>query len=508
MPPEKNESSPSRFPNVVFYEIFVRSFADSDGDGIGDLNGITAKLDYLQNLGIEALWLMPINPSPSYHKYDVTDYKAIHPDYGTMEDFKNLLAEAHKRGIRVVIDLVINHTSDQHPWFLEAKKGPDNPYRDYYVWADYDSIADQIAKKEITLDSDNVTQWHAPDGDKTQDHYYGFFVGQMPDLNYDNPKVREEMFEIGRFWLQEIGVDGFRLDAAKHIYPDDRAEDNHQWWVAFRKQMETYRPDVLLVGEVWSDAATVAPYLKGLHSIFNFDLAYAIVGAVKTGKSDQLLEKYEAIASYYRQQNPQYVDATFLSNHDQERFMSTLGESKAKARLAASILLTLPGTPFLYYGEELGTPGKKPDPDLREPMLWDKPGTDPMIPTWRQAKYATPANMATAKEQQADSASLLNFYTRLIGLRKKTPALYQGNLRPVATAKEQTLAFYREQQEERLLVLHNLSDSVQTVSLPKEAGLSAPSASNLIFQSVQGIDYSGQEVRLPAHASAIWSVGK
>ena len=212
----------SDFPNAVAYEIFIQSFADSNGDGIGDFQGATAKLDYLAELGIQAVWLMPIMESPSYHKYDVTNYKSIHPDYGTLEDFEVFVQEAHKRGIKVIIDMIINHTGSDHPWFQEAKKGKDNPYRAYYVWADKDSIADQIAKKEIAQDSDNLQQWHAVDGQTSEEHYYGYFYGGMPDLNFDSKKVREEIVEIGRFWLEEMDVDGFRLDAAKHIFPDDR----------------------------------------------------------------------------------------------------------------------------------------------------------------------------------------------------------------------------------------------------------------------------------------------
>ncbi|MCS6832546.1 MAG: alpha-amylase family glycosyl hydrolase, partial [Flammeovirgaceae bacterium] len=284
------------YKKAIFYEVFVQSFADSNGDGIGDLEGLRNRLDYLTELGITALWLMPIHPSPSYHKYDVTDYYDIHPDYGTKEDFKRLVNDAHQRGIRVVIDLVLNHTSAQHPWFEVSKKDKKNPFRDYYVWANYDSIAKEIQKKEITLDSDNLTQWHAPDGNKQADeYYYGFFWSGMPDLNYDNPKVRQEVFNIGAYWLTEMGVDGFRLDAAKHIFPDDRPEDNHAWWVEFRREMEKVRPDVFLLGEVWDKTEVVAPYLKGLTSVFNFDLALAIGNAALNGKHQNLPKEHQAI---------------------------------------------------------------------------------------------------------------------------------------------------------------------------------------------------------------------
>ncbi|MDX1629785.1 MAG: alpha-amylase family glycosyl hydrolase, partial [Fulvivirga sp.] len=198
-PDHKYDRPDNPHQNEIAYEIFVQSFADTDGDSIGDINGMTKKLDYLQQLGVSMVWLMPIMPSPSYHKYDVTNYKAIHPDYGTMDEFKSFVSKAHATGIRVIIDLIINHTSSQHPWFIKAIKNPESKYRDYYVWADKDSIATQIAKKEVTLDSDNLTQWHAVDGDTTSKHYYGFFWGGMPDLNFDHPAVRKEIYEIGRF---------------------------------------------------------------------------------------------------------------------------------------------------------------------------------------------------------------------------------------------------------------------------------------------------------------------
>jgi alpha-amylase len=306
----------------VTYEIFVQSFNDSDGDGIGDLNGVTQKLDYVKELGANAIWFMPIMPSPSYHKYDVTDYKGIHPDYGTMEDFKNLLEEAHKRDIKIVIDLIINHSGSGHLWFEEARKGRDNPYRDYYVWAQKDTIAESINKKVITLDSDNIRQWHDPGNG--EDFYYGFFIGGMPDLNYDNPKVREEIYDIGKFWLEEIGVDGFRLDAAKHIFPDDRPLDNHAFWKEFRAKMEAIKSDVYLVGEVYDKKEIVAPYLPGLPALFNFDFHYTLLEALNTENGMLLAKKQKEILDFYQGITPNFIDATISSNHDQPRLLNEL----------------------------------------------------------------------------------------------------------------------------------------------------------------------------------------
>ncbi len=193
---EASSDSPAdstAWPHGITYEIFVQSFCDSNGDGIGDINGMTSKLGYLDSLGVEAVWLMPIHPSPSYHKYDVVDYRDVHPDYGTIDDFRTFVKEAHARSIKIVIDLVVNHSSSENLWFVEASKGPDNPYRDYYVWAEEAEIKDEIEKKETRLDSDNITQWHQAAGNN--ELYYAYFIAGMPDLNFDNPKVKEEIFE-------------------------------------------------------------------------------------------------------------------------------------------------------------------------------------------------------------------------------------------------------------------------------------------------------------------------
>ncbi|RYF77405.1 MAG: alpha-amylase, partial [Cytophagaceae bacterium] len=216
----------------VHYEIFVRAFCDSNNDGIGDLNGVTQKLDYLSDLGISAIWLMPINPSSTYHKYDVTDYYGIDPEYGTIDDFRRLIDEAHKRGIAVLMDLVIHHTSIKHMWFQEAAKGPDNPYRSFYKWMLPDEIKRRnLATRDITADSDERSPWHYAPGTNarsaTTEKYYGMFWSGMPDLNFDHQPLREEIYKIVRYWLTDVGVDGFRLDAARHLYREAEEPKNH-----------------------------------------------------------------------------------------------------------------------------------------------------------------------------------------------------------------------------------------------------------------------------------------
>lgn len=448
----------------VVYEVFVRSFADSDGDSIGDINGLTSRLDYLRDLGVKSLWLMPVMPSPSYHKYDVTDYTGIDPEYGTMEDFRRLVGEAHRRNMRIIIDLVVNHTSSQHPWFAEASKGPDNPYRDYYVWARRDSVRDQISRKTITLDSDNITQWHPVNGDTTSEQYYGFFWGGMPDLNMDNPRVLQEFVNIGRFWLDSVKVDGFRLDAAKHIYPGERVSANHAFWKWFRRTMKDINPDVHLVGEVWANAEEVAPYLPGIPSLFNFDMAYAIADVVRSGSDTiGLIRRYQTIQEYYRKASPDYTDAIFLRNHDQNRILSDLGDDPAAAKLAAAILFTLPGTPYIYYGEEIGMKGRKPDEHIREPFIWASDADDTLRSRWESPVYSTVETVMPLSVQMNDPDSFFGLYRKWIVLRNKDSALQHGNLEEAISGDNRILAYQRQLYGERRLIVHNLSSAGLTI---------------------------------------------
>lgn len=459
----------------VFYEIFVQSFADSNGDGIGDINGMTSKLDYLSDLGIDAIWLMPMSPSPSYHKYDVTDYSEIHPDYGTMEDFKNFISTAHDKDIKVVMDFVINHSGYDHPWFQDAMQGKNAKYRDYYVWADKDSIAEQMARKETSFDSDNIRQWHPVNGDSTKEHYYGFFHGGMPDLNYDNPEVRQEMYKTGRFWLEEVGVDGFRLDAAKHIYPDDRAEDSHAFWKEFKTEMERVNPNVYLIGEVWADAGTASPYAAGFTSLFNFDRAFSILESINKKKvvaaniaghgyeidsTANMADVINTSLPWFEKYNSNFVEASFLSNHDQNRAASVLGNESTKVRLSASLLFTLPGTPYIYYGEEIGMLGMKPDENIREPMLWDDASLDKSRTSWIEAAYTTDISVTPAVQQKTDDNSIYNHYKSLIAL-KKQKVFTRGDIQNLDFANQTVIAFTRSYAGESVAVIHNLSDQSQ-----------------------------------------------
>ncbi len=500
----------SVWPLGITYEIFVQSFYDSNGDRIGDFNGLTQKLDYLADLGVEAVWLMPIMPSPSYHKYDVTNYIEVHEDYGTLQEFKNFVEKAHERDIKVIIDLVINHTGIGHPWFVKARQ-KDPIYRDYYIWSDLDSVAEQINKKEVTGDSDNILQWHALDEDPEGEHYYGFFWGGMPDLNFDNPKVREEIYQIGKYWLSEIDVDGFRLDAAKHIYPEERATDNHNFWKEFRSEMQQVKEDVYLIGEVWAPTEVSAPFTQGLPALFNFDLAYSIIGSLKNersvsaviaGSSWELEEGVTLIEGLirneaaFRRQNPDFINATFLSNHDQNRIGSMLGGHQEKIKIAASILFTLPGSPYIYYGEEIGMLGQKPDPYIREPFLWDIKKEDSGRTTWQRPSYSTDTTLMPLQQQKKDDNSIYAHYKKLIALRRNSEILTLGDISEIVTESMGLLAYRRSYHNESLLVIHNLTDTA--ITYPVEGN-----SYEVIMSAPETIKLDKDGVVIPGYASIV-----
>lgn len=489
------------FPYGVKYEVFVMAFADSNGDGKGDLNGLTQKLDYFSDLGVNGLWLMPIMPSDTYHKYHVIDYKGIDPDYGTMEDFKTFIAEAHKRNIKVISDYIINHTGDKHPWFLESIKGKDNPYRDYYVWAPKDSV-EALQKDEVWgPDTDNAQRWHEVPGDTSGEMYYGYFNGQTPDLNFDNPKVRQEIYDAAKFWLLEVGVDGFRLDAAKHIYPNNRATDNHTMWEEFRTEIQKIKKDAYLVGEVWSDSKTVAPYLKGLPSLFNFDLGSLITEVVKAGNdSVDLVIKYKEINDYYTSITPDFLDATFIKNHDQVRILSELGGNVEKAKLAAGILFSFPGTPYVYQGEEIGMVGLKEDMDRgqRESFIWAEGKSDSLQSNWYAARFSTDKTVVPFAKQKEDGASIYSYYKKFIHYRNASEVLTLGNIEPSGLMIKEVVSFIRKYKEHDLLVLHNVSDVEVTFEVPE----ALKRFQTMDFETKGGSLADGK-ITLPAYGSII-----
>lgn len=476
----------------VYYQVFVRSFADSDGDGIGDINGLTSKLDYLNDgdpltdtdLGVTGLWLMPINVSPSYHKYDVVDYYNIDPEYGTMEDFRVFLQEAEQRGIKVLLDLVINHTSSRHPWFKESARSENNPYRDYYVWAKEGQEGFNLRGRS----SWGSRLWHR----KGSSYYYGIFWDQMPDLNFDNVKVREEIKAIATFWLNK-GVHGFRLDAVLHAYGifeeplgTNLREKNLQWWREFGAALEAVNPDVYLVGEVWASARVVAPFYSGLDSLFNFDLAEGIIRAVNSGSTVYANGKdfavwLEGMYKEFAAVEPHFLDAPFLSNHDQERVMNRLRGDIDRAKLAAGIYLTMPGNPFIYYGEEIGMKGTKPDEEIREPFVWFR---EAKLPETSWQNIAHNKDTVPWEEQQQDRNSILHHYKRLIRLRQTNEALAKGDFVALESSNDKVIVYGRNLRSggsarSSVIVLHNLSLEPQEIIVQGED----LSGAKIIFES-------------------------
>ncbi|CAF1636651.1 unnamed protein product [Adineta ricciae] len=497
----------------VGYEIFVQSFFDSNGDGIGDLNGLRQKLDYLSDLGITLIWLMPIHPAKTYHKYDVEDYLNIHPDYGTLDDFRHLVNECHQRGILVILDLVANHTSYDHPWFRQAQLDPTNAYRDYYIWTDSERVKRLGLRAFDTPDVNAAGLWHqvGPESenfdweefekrskkpiDLSQDDritsklslthedsaasstqsnrlrtntYYAIFDPRMPDLNYDCERVQDEICRIGQTWL-ELGVDGFRLDAAKYFYKPPHLKSNISWWTKFRQALSQMNPSVYLIGEVWDLSSRIAPYLRSLDSVFNFELADLLIACIlNEGNGSSLLNAYQRIANIYtRESNRSVIDGIFLSNHDQNRLMSVLNNNLSKAKLAAALLLTLPGLPFVYYGEEIGMLGMKPhDKYRREPFLWSATHTQGQT-TWLEPLYTKVSNGCTPLDQQlSDPNSLVNHYKKLIHIRCQSDVLLFGSLKPVSTRIRSLCIYEREYNTKSVFIAHNLGHRIQRVMIP------------------------------------------
>lgn len=429
----------------VFYEIFVRAFNDSNGDGKGDLKGIINKLDYLQSLGIKGIWLMPINSSPSYHGYDVTDYYNINPDYGTLEDYKELIKQCHKRNIMVIMDLVLNHTSSENPWFKQSAADKNSQYRNYYVWSDSSTNVNEVSPI-------NTFPW-IKSGDS---YYYGLFWEGMPDLNYDNTAVRDEAKKIAKYYL-DMGVDGFRLDAARWIYNDDNK--NVAWWKEFNSYVKSVNKNAVLVGEVWDNSpAVVAPYFKGLDSAFDFPLANAIVSDVQTGNMNTLIGSIDNSLDTYKSENSNYKESPFLTNHDMNRVMDVLQDDDA-AKQAAAILLTLPGTPYVYYGEETGMTGSKPDEQIRQPFVWDNKDTSKNS-SWEPEN--NDINKVAVSAETKDKNSLLNFYKTLINLRNNTVALNSGSYKGIPTDNTGVAAYKRVYNTEEVYIYVNAGRDAAT----------------------------------------------
>ena len=588
----------------ITYQLLIYSFADSDGDGWGDLRGITSKLDYLQQLGVSALWLSPIHPSMSYHGYDVTDYTAVNPRLGTLADFDRLLSEAHSRNIKIYLDYVLNHTGKDHPWFLAAKESTDSEYRDYYTfsqdpaadiaagripmiategangynageWFTASGLADEVSGiytftldwsdashptvavtpgESVDVDNpdtstegakylyygdgickkfydmgegiyrltvnfasawgflirtsatswDNGTKYGAPsssdkvtigeaftlDNSTAADilfdtqvlwkYHSAFFTDWFADLNYGpadqcaSSPAYQAIASAARGWV-ERGVDGFRLDAVKHIYHNARSDENPRFLATFYEDMNNayhaagHADDIYMVGEVLSEHNEVAPYYAGLPALFEFSFWYRLEWAINNSQGYYFAKDLLDYRAEYAAVRPDYIAATKLTNHDEDRAASLLGRNADKCRLAAAVLLTAQGTPYIYYGEELGLYGTKSNGDeyVRSPMLW---GDAYNTAYTDKIDAAVESNVPSVSEQEADVSSLLQTYRDFIRLRNTYPALATGimsrhEVYNEANTDYPTLAAWvMTQGDERLLVLHNFGSSA--IELP------------------------------------------
>ncbi len=408
----------------TWYEIFVYSFCDSDGDGIGDLRGVTSKLDYLQQLGITGIWLMPIHPSASYHKYNVSDYYSIDPAYGTLEDFDALLAGCRERNIRVILDLVVNHTGSDHPWFQEAVRYlqtlgdgepslEDCPYVDYYFFT---------REEKPGYTPVEGTSWY----------YESQFSPDMPDLNLGSEAVRSEIQKIMAFWLDR-GAAGFRLDAAKEFYSGTTGKNIEVLsWI--QQTAASLREDVYLVAEVWDSFSTITTfYESGITSIFDYpfgDSNGKIITVLRSAGKPATVSTYatalEKANKAYSGANPGYIDAPFLSNHDVGRIAGFCAGDEAKTKLAGAMNLFMSGSAFVYYGEEIGMTGSGNDPSKRAPMYWNAARNDGTTAPPPDCVLPETYPFGPLEAQLEDDSSVYNYYRQAIAIRNAIPAISHG----------------------------------------------------------------------------------
>ena len=504
----------------IIYQVYPRSFMDSNGDGVGDLRGLISRLDYLRGLGVDAVWLSPIFPSPMKDfGYDVSDYTGIHPLFGTLEDFDLLIREAHAQKIKLVLDFVPNHTSDQHPWFIESRSSRDNPKRDWYIWRD---PALGGGPPNNWLSNFGGSAWEYDP--KTEQYYYHAFLREQPDLNWRNPQVIEAMLNVLRLWL-ERGVDGFRVDVLWHLIKDEQFRDNpvnpdwregadpyqrllelqttdqaevHAVVTRMRRLVDQYQ-DRVLIGEIYLPVERLVQYygvnLSGVHVPFNFQLLLAKWHARDIAR---IISQYEAALP--KGGWPNWV----LGNHDRPRIVSRVGSKQA--RVAAMLLLTLRGTPTLYYGDEIGMHDVEIPPEkVQDPFEKNVPGRglgrDPQRTPmqWSAAKnagftagkpwlpIAEDYAQNNVEAERDDSFSILSLYMQLINVRRGEPALEVGELERIDTAGD-LLTYIRRDGESAFLVALNFGSEPQVIDISDKAGGGRITLST-------GLDRAGESVR-------------
>lgn len=484
----------------VFYEIFVYSFCDSNGDGIGDLQGVISKLDYLQELGINGIWLMPIHPSTSYHKYNVSDYYAIDPAYGTMEDFEALMAECGKRDIHVILDLVVNHTGSEHPWFKEAVSylqslpAGAEPSVEECKYLDYYFFSREPGDGARTV---NGTDWY----------YQGVFDYAMPDLNLASEAVREEITQIMKFWLDK-GASGFRLDAAKEFYSGD-TDRNVEVLSWLQQTAASLKPDVYMVAEVWDSFSQITRYYEsGITSLFNFAFANSdgkITKVVRAAGNASTVSTYatalEKADAAYRSSNPDYIDAPFLSNHDIGRIAGFANRDELKVKMAGAMNVLMSGSCFIYYGEEIGMLGSGNDASKRAPMYWnaarDNGTTDPPPECELPESYP----FGSLEEQQDDDSSIYNYYRQLIAIRKALPVISHGTVTAETALNVGCVSAQRKTwNDESCIILMNIDPAAAQVDLSGYADWTLAAA---LSADGDPITMEGTTLNMPAYGVAV-----
>jgi len=493
------------YKDAVMYQLHVRTFCDSNADGIGDFRGLTSKLDYLQELGINAIWVLPFYPSPLRDDgYDIADYTSVHPSYGTLQDFKDFLAAAHNRRIRVITEMVVNHTSDQHPWFQEARSSRENPKRDWYVWSDTDNRYQGV--RIIFVDTE-MSNWSWDPISKS--YYWHRFFNHQPDLNYDNPAVREAMWKVMKFWL-DIGVDGFRLDAVPYLIERDGTScenlpETHEIIRDFRKRIDLAYPGKMLLAEANQWPADVRSYFGNgdeFHMAFHFPLMPRMFMAVKLEDRKPIIEILE--------QTPQIPEncqwCIFLRNHDEltlemvtdierdymydeyavdkamrinlgirRRLAPMMENDRRRVELLTGMLLSMPGTPIIYYGDEIGMGDNVYLGDrngVRTPMQWNGgwnagfSAADPerlYSPLISNPVYGYQA--INVDSQRRSAHSLLSWTKSVIQTRNAFRVFSRGSIEFLNPSNHRVLAYVRRLGEEKVLIVNNLSSSAQAVEL-------------------------------------------
>ena len=484
----------------VFYEIFVYSFCDSNGDGIGDLQGVISKLDYLQELGVNGIWFMPVHPSMSYHKYDVRDYYDIDPDYGTLADMEQLLAECDARGIRVITDLVLNHTGRDHEWFLTAcdylrnlpagaePDAAECPYIDYYYFS-----------------REPQQKWYWIDGSEW--YYEGQFSPDMPDLNLANEALRADIKAIMEFWIGK-GVDGFRLDAAKEFYSGSVTKNVEVLnWI--QTTATSIREDCYLVAEVWEDFSNVTNYYtSGITSLFNFPFGNAngkIPAVLRGAGSATTVASYaKALAqadAAYLKSNPNYIDAPFLSNHDVGRIAGFVNRDELKMKMAGAMNIFMGGSCFIYYGEEIGMTGSGNDPSKRAPMYWNAERNNGVTNPPPECELPEEYLLGSYEEQRYDDDSLYNYYRQAIAIRKALPVISHGRVSVEDALNVNCISAHRKTwNDQACIILMNISADANAVDLSAYADWSMVAS-----LSADGNEISMEDTQLilPAFGIAI-----